>query len=54
MSMTESEAINMIRDDLLFHPKDLSAKYKSALKMAMEALYEIQEYRAIGTVSEFR
>ena len=38
MSMTESEAIGMIKDDLLFHSKDLSSKYKKALKMAVDLL----------------
>ena len=59
MSMTESDALEVLKkptehiraedDDCIF-----SSAYARALETAMDALEEIQQYRAIGTVSEFR
>lgn len=52
--MTESEAIRRIkecRNTPSFQPWFYM---NEALNMAITALEEIQEYRAIGTVSEFR
>lgn len=45
--MTESEAIELIEKDLKLHSKDLSGKYKNSLRMAINALEEIQEYREV-------
>ena len=36
--MTESEAIELIENDLKLHSKDLSSKYKNGLRMAIKAL----------------
>ena len=36
--MTESEAIELIENDLKLHSKDLSGKYKNSLRMAINAL----------------
>ena len=36
--MTESEAIELIENDLKLHSKDLSSKYKNGLRMAFKAL----------------
>ena len=36
--MTESEAIELIENDLKLHSKDLSSKYKNGLRMAINAL----------------
>ena len=44
-----TEHIRAEDDDCIF-----SSAYVRALETAMEALEEIQQYRAIGTVSEFR
>ena len=52
--MTENEAIELIEKDLKLHSKNLSGKYKNGLRMAIQALEEIQQYRAIGTVEEFK
>ncbi len=66
--MTENEAVEMFRK-LLDVPCEMIVKYDSVLtkdkyrelvkircaeEMAIAALEEIQQYRAIGTVSEFR
>ena len=52
--MTENEAIKAIENDLEWHSKELKPKYKEVLRFAIQALEEIQEYRAIGTVEEFK
>ena len=52
--MTEIEAIELIEKDLKLHSKNLSGKYKNGLRMAIKALEEIQQYRAIGTVEDFK
>ena len=62
MSMTESEAIKEIRKKACndrcteIHCNDscMYGKGKCPFEMAISALEEIQQYRAIGTVSEFR
>ena len=36
--MKESEAIELIENDLKLHSKDLSSKYKNGLRMAIKAL----------------
>lgn len=53
--MTEKEAIKKVKEFGLYHAiGDLpnSALTVKAFKMAVAALEEIQEYRAIGTVEE--
>ena len=52
--MTENEAIKAIENDLEWHSKELKPKYKEVLRFAIQALEEIQQYRAIGTVEEFK
>ena len=57
--MTESEALKVLKkptehiraedDDCIF-----SSAYAKALETALEALEEVQQLHAIGTVSEFR
>jgi hypothetical protein len=54
MSMTENEAIKAIQNDLEWHSKELKPTYKQCLQLAIQALEEIQAYRAIGTVEEFK
>ena len=54
MGMTESEALKymkLFREDW---DRDSKTKNAMALDVAISALSEIQQYRAIGTVSEFR
>ena len=57
MSMTESEALEKLKLEggleIGGKPKRV-AEFFEALFVAEEALKEIQQYRAIGTVSEFR
>ena len=36
--MTESEAVELIENDLKLHSKDLSGKYKNSLRMAINAI----------------
>ena len=50
MSMTESEAI----EDLKSYAENSWGILNETFKTAIKALEEIQQYRAIGTVSEFR
>lgn len=52
--MTENEAIKAIQNDLEWHSKELKPTYKQCLRLAIQALEEIQQYRAIGTVEECR
>lgn len=52
--MTENEAIELIEKDLKLHSKDLSSKYKNGLRLAIQCLEDIQQYRAIGTIEEFK
>ena len=52
--MTENEAIKAIQNDLEWHSKELKPTYKQCLRLAIKALEEIQQYRAIGTVDEFK
>ena len=52
--MTENEAIKSIQNDLEWHNKELKPAYKECLIMAIQALEEIQQYRAIGTVEELK
>ena len=54
--MTENEAISRIKDHMEIHRlKEPRAIYITvALSMAITALKEIQQYRAIGTVEECR
>lgn len=54
--MTEKEAISRIKDHMEIHRlKEPRAIYITvALSMAITALKEIQQYRAIGTVEECR
>ena len=47
--MREQEAIKIIESELAFEPID---RDKEALKVAVKALKEIQQYRAIGTVQQ--
>jgi len=47
--MKEQEAIKIIESELAFEPID---RDKEALKVAVKALKEIQQYRAIGTVQQ--
>ena len=51
MSMTENEAINVLQ---LNKPFTASKEANNAIEMAIQALEEIQQYRAIGTVEEFK
>ena len=52
--MTENEAIRNIKEHLTFAGcEDLMCEVE-ALEMAMQALEEIQQYRAIGTVEELK
>ena len=56
MSMTESEAIQkleFLNEALNFQRHDAD-ECSCALQMGMDAIKEVQQYRAIGTVSEFR
>ena len=52
--MTENEAIKAIQNDLEWHSKELKPAYKEVLRMAIQALEEIQAYREIGTIEEFK
>ena len=52
--MTENEAIKAIQNDLEWHNKELKPTYKECLNMAIKALEELQQYRAIGTIEEFK
>ena len=52
--MTENEAIKAIENDLEWHSKELKPKYKEVLRFAIQVLEEIQQYRAIGTIEEFK
>ena len=52
--MTENEAIKAIENDLEWHSKELQPKYKEVLRFTIQALEEIQQYRAIGTMEEVR
>ena len=62
MSMTESEAIEWLAEDtspMLIHIAELKKEnpmgyINEAVKVACNGLEEVQQYRAIGTVSEFR
>ena len=47
--MTENEALEILNNEC----EDIS-KVQIALKVAREALAEIQQYRAIGTIEEFK
>ena len=47
--MKEQEAVRIIESELAFEPID---RDKEALKVAVKALKEIQQYRAIGTVQQ--
>lgn len=52
--MTENEAISYLRmatDEV--GNEEFSDVYKGMCKTAIQALYEIQQYRAIGTIEEF-
>lgn len=53
-SMTENEAIKAIEHDLEWHSKELQPKYKEVLRYTIQALEEIQQYRAIGMVEEIK
>ena len=50
--MTEKEAAVILKTELKFHPE--CSTFGEALDMAVQALEEIQEYRAIGTADECR
>lgn len=50
--MTEQQAIKAIQNDLEWHSKELKPAYKEVLRMAIQALEEIQQYRAIGLTPE--
>ena len=54
--MTENEAISRIKDHMEIHRlKEPRAIYITvALSMAITALKEIQQYREVGRVEEFR
>ena len=53
MSMTESEAIEKLRS--FKSPRNVFDGFGcQAIELAITALEEVQQYRAIGTVSEFR
>ena len=54
--MTENEAISRIKDHMEIHRlKEPRAIYITvALSMAITALKEVQQYREIGTVEEYR
>ena len=50
--MIEKEAAVILKTELKFHPE--CSTFGEALDMAVQALEEIQEYRAIGTAGECR
>ena len=52
--MTENEAIRMFEDRLQLNVAEYVPEYAEAMKMAISALEEIQQYREIGTVEECR
>lgn len=54
--MTESEAIERIRDHFEVHHHDNRPHplLDEAVDMAIKALEEVQQYRAVGTVEECR
>ena len=52
--MTENEAIRMFEDRLQLNVTKYVPEYAEAMKMAISALEEIQQYREIGTVEECR
>ena len=55
MSMTESDALEILtRDDEEMRKGFFCINDFFAIEVAKKALEEIQQYRAIGTVSEFR
>ena len=59
MSMTENEAINEIMGMAIYRlefntPKDKQCLMFKVLEKAIQALEEIQQYRAIGTIEEFK
>ena len=47
--MAESEAIELIENDLKLHSKDLSSKYKNGLRMAIQALEKQMPKKLINT-----
>lgn len=52
--MTREEAISRINNDLEWHKKELSAAYKTALNMAIEALKFCEVYdKTIEAVNKF-
>ena len=52
--MTENEAIKAIQNDLEWHSKELKPTYKQCLRLAIQALEEIKQYQAIGTIEELK
>ena len=53
--MTESEAIKRLKDHFRIHDDGRPTPYlDEAVSMAIKALEEVQQYRAIGTVEEFK
>jgi len=54
MSMTENEAISLIENLKFLSSEDTYRKHIDAIKMAIQALEEIQQYRAIGTVEGYK
>lgn len=58
--MTENEAIEYLNNHylavghLLNPPKEECEKHNAVMDIAIKALSEIQQYRAIGTIEEFK
>lgn len=53
--MTENEAIEQFKERIAIEDyKQQIPKYYEAMELAVKSLEEIQKYRAIGTVNEFK
>lgn len=51
--MTENEAISLIKNLKFLSSEDTYKKHIDAIKLVIQALEEIQQYRAIGTVEGY-
>ena len=52
--MTENEAIKELKEGIEYCTSGEEEYFKEALGMGIVAIEEIQQYRAIGTVEEFK
>jgi hypothetical protein len=54
MSMTENEAVDILKNLAFLSTNQEHEKCEKAIDMAIQALEEIQQYRAIGTVEQLQ